>query len=299
MNFDLDAKYDGIRFDASKAFPDAMSETIDTYNYEEAVPFETSYMAGFYADGGNVNKEEYTGIVNELVNRHLKNNGIKYGSINIKSSNLVEDDFKTKAKKVLFPVWLNTHKNGKRVSYSAINGQNGDVASEIPINKWKYIQFTIIGAALISILLNLFFTFKPATFLFITSIVLLIFGIYLRKIKCDVYVREHDLDDIGKIGIEEFNYNQDKTKKTSKTIWNFKIPGSVKFKAWWKTLIGLSLSITLLLTGIVLDYLYYGVAIINIALVIWTVFDLIHDQSLLSSREIKIFTMKRGGDNNG
>ena len=47
-----------------------------------------------------------------------------------------------------------------------------------------------------------------------------------------------------------------------------------------------------------IDSVFYGAAAFNIVLALWSVFDLLKEQRLLASRDVPIFTMKRGGDEN-
>ncbi len=301
MEYDLTAAYRGTRFDAAEAFPDCMSETVDTFDPKKAREFETSYLAGFYADGGNVDEKVYADVVAELVTKDIQGSSFTHDGIKFKTDQ-VTPEIQISSKKILFPVWLHTYRKGDRISYAAINGENGDVAAEIPADKGRYIKYSLILAAVFASILNLFLTISPTPFLIVSEIILLIFGFSLRKLAGDVYVRENHLDDLGKIGAEIFSKTADPgsaatgTKKTSP--WSFRVPGSVRLKGWWRTLVGLAVVAGVLLSGTVIDSVYYGAAVFNIALALWSVFDLLKQQSLLASREIPLFTMKRGGDGN-
>lgn len=205
MKFRLNAAYYETRFEAARAFPDSLGESIDTFEIDNSLVFETSYLAGFYADGGNVGKGEYTGIVEELVHNDISESQLKYEDINVK----MDDDatqlpIKMQTTKALLPVWLITHRKGNRVCYAAINGENGNVAAQIPVSKGRYIKFSFIAAALIALIMDIFLTIIPRSFLIISEVIIFIFGIFLRKLKGDVYIRENSMDDIGMIGIKEF-----------------------------------------------------------------------------------------------
>ena len=307
VDFDLDAQYDGTRFDAARAFPDAMSESIDTYKTGKTVPFKTAYLAGYYADGGDVAEENYNWLVKELVCNDLRADGMTTSDgIKLKTGK-IESHIEFETEKTLFPVWLHTHRRNGRVCYSAINGQTGDAAAEIPIDKWKYIKVSVIAAAIIAVIMNLFFTITPKTFLIVAEIILFLFGFMLRKLHGDVYVRENHMDDIGYTGIHKFRQRAKASGKASgstksspgATAWSFEIPLSVRFAGWYKTLIGLAVFAAVLLSGTVLDVIYYAAAGISIALAVWSAFDIIKQQNLLASRDIPVFTLQRGGDGNG
>jgi hypothetical protein len=81
-------------------------------------------------------------------------------------------------------------------------------------------------------------------------------------------------------------------------VWKFSVPLSVRLRGWWKTLLGLIAGAAVLLSGTVSDPVYYGAGVFSMILSVWSAFDLIRQQNALSSRDIPVFTMKRGGDGN-
>lgn len=301
----INANYENTRFDASTAFPDSLSESIDDYSLRDALPFDPTYLAGFYADSGTADAGDYAKIVNEMINADFKEEAIERIGTGIPVT--VDYKLNTKASKMLLPVWFNIHRNKDRVCYSVINGQKGTVAADIPIDKWKYIKISVIAAALISLVLNWIFTFKPVAFTVVSMIVLAGFGFILMRVAKDLYIRDRGLDDLGKIGMAKFKETAhiEKAAKTKSSIrynlakWVFSVPLSVKLKSWWKTLAGLVISLAVIISGTVIDSFYYAAAAVNIALAIWSAFDMIERQNLLSSRDIPVFTMKRGGDELG
>ncbi|MBQ2118802.1 MAG: hypothetical protein II192_07060 [Clostridia bacterium] len=301
MEYDLDASYSGTRFDAAEAFPDCMSESVDTFDPEKALDFETSYLAGFYADGGNVSEKVYADVVEQLVVNDIRSRTYKHDGISFRAST-VTPEVEIRSKKILFPVWLHTYRKGDRISYAAINGQNGDVAAEIPADKGRYLKYSLIVAAVLASILNLFLTIPPTPFLIVSEIILLLFGFSLRKLTGDVYVRENHLDDLGKIGAENLSRAASPdgaaTGSAKTSPLSFRVPASVRLKGWWRTLVGLAVVAAVLLSGTVIDSVFYGAAAFNIVLALWSVFDLLKEQRLLASRDVPIFTMKRGGDGN-
>ena len=59
----------------------------------------------------------------------------------------------TGAKTGLFPVWLLSYKNGKRIAYAAVNGSTGKVAADIPLDIGKFLLGCLIG-----VIRTIFFT---------------------------------------------------------------------------------------------------------------------------------------------
>lgn len=299
LEFDLKGEYVGFRFDASKAFPDYLSRSIDTFEEkpengdpEEGlrsrppaglVPFESSYLAGFYADGQSVDERVYDDAVREAVREDLFSEDLDIEDFSL-DSGVRNPRVSTRAKKYLFPVWLITHRWGDRVSYAAVNGQNGDTAAELPVDKWKYLFVTLIAAALLSLVLNLLWTLKPMTFLLIAGGLLLLMCIRLGLLSRDVYLREHHADDAGRTG-------KDLLKSAGVLV-----PFSVFFKSCWKVLAGMGLIAAVLLVQPVHDEWYYAAGALGLALSVWSSVNLLQQRNLLMSRDIPVFSRKRGGD---
>lgn len=299
IEFDVKGDYSGFRFDASKAFPDYLSRSIDTYeevptiDEEDGSPrtkrpsglaaFESAYLAGFYADGESVERSVYANAVRAAVSDDLRGEDLDIEDFKL-DSGAENPQVTTQAKKYLFPVWLITHRRGDRVCYAAVNGQNGDTAAELPVDKWKYLFVSLIVAALLSLILNQVITLKPLTFLLIAGGLLLLMAIRLAKLSRDVYLREHYIDDAGRTG------------ENLLESANVSIPGSVSFRACWKLLVGVVLMLAVVVAEPVHDEWYYAAGAVSLALAAWTAMNLLQQRNRLMSRDIPVFSRKRGGD---
>ena len=367
----LQSTYEGNRFDAAVAFPDALSESVDTFNWQRVVPFRPSYVAGFYADGSDVAPENYDPVMAKLVSDDINaTRSVSFDGMSVPlSSATTSADVSLSRKKILLPVWLLTHRVKDRICYAAVNGTNGDVAADIPLDRAKYLKVSLIAAAVIAAVLDLFLTIKPAPFLWISMAVTTIFGILLGRLTQDVYVRENHLDDIGRIGWQTFadavkNLGRKEKKKSGgvlsgilvfgvimffvlplvtmfveaifpdveldfgvflvplvilvlffrfisglmrsgsnagantpyrNTRWVYSKSRAAAFAVLWKVWLALAFGAGVLMSGTVVDTWYYGAGLANIAVSVWAAFDVIRKQNLLASRDIPIFTMKRGG----
>ena len=198
--------YEGNRFDAAVAFPDALSESIDTYQWEQSCSFSPAYVAGFYADGSDVDPQEYDPVMAQLVSDDINMTGsIRYDGMSLSLGGATQAENVTLGKKkMLMPVWLLTHRVRDRICYAAINGQNGDVAADIPLDRGKYLKVSVIVTALLASFFNVYLTIKPETFLWISMILTGVFGIVLGRLTQEVYIRENHLDDIGRMGYQAF-----------------------------------------------------------------------------------------------
>ena len=369
----LQSVYEGNRFDAAVAFPDALSESIDTYSWTKVQSFRPGYVAGFYADGSDTAPETYDPIMAKLVSDDINaTRSVSYQNMALPLKGATRaDDISLSRKKVLLPVWLLTHRVKDRICYAAVNGTNGDVAADIPLDRGKYIKVSLIAAALIATVLNFFLTVKPAPFLWISMVITVIFGIMLGRLTQDAYIRENHLDDIGRIGYQTFAgavKNLDGGAKRSSssggwvsvlifgaamfiiwpilyalltdlipglqnldlsvlimpvialfaafrfvsglvrsvsnagtitpfksTRWKYSKSRAKAFAVLWKVWLALAFGAAVLVSGTVVDTWYYGAGLANIAVSVWAAFDVIRKQNLLSSRDIPIFSMKRGG----
>ena len=366
----LKAAYRGVRFDAALAFPDAMSESVDSYDWKREQPFRPGYVAGYYADGSDVEAEEYDPIVRQLVSDDLNNSSSISGIQLEKNLSIHPDHVAAGRKKILLPVWLLTHRVRDRICYAAVNGQNGDVAADIPLDRGKYIKVSVIVTALIATLMNFGLTIKPEPFLTVSMILTAVFGIVLGRLTQDVYIRENHLDDIGLVGYAAFadavkNIDSAGKKRpkplgcssfviygvvlffvwpfvqlvvselfpsftafnltvlawpvivtvliirffsgvfrqigsnvkgsAGRTNWKYSRSLAAAFSVLWKVWLALAAGALVLMSGTVEDLWYYGAGALNILVCIWASFDVISKQNKLASRDIPVFTMKRGG----
>ncbi|MBO4872869.1 MAG: hypothetical protein J5496_05600 [Lachnospiraceae bacterium] len=206
INGTVQGIYQGNRFDAAVAFPDALSESIDTYQWQKAQSFRPGFVAGYYADGSDVNPREYDPVMAQLVSDDINmTDSIRYDGMTLPLGGATRaESIRLNKQKLLLPVWLLTHRVRDRICYAAINGQNGDAAADIPLDSGKYVKVSLIVTAILASIFNLFMTVKPVPFLWVSMILTGIFGAVLSKLTQEVYVRENHLDDIGRVGYLAF-----------------------------------------------------------------------------------------------
>ena len=198
---DLDAYYLGYSYDASTSFYDNISEALAPYDAKELVHFTPTFLSGFYADTADISPEMYLDDAKEKAdeNTFKRMKGEKaFKSYTIPASENKKKNFRTRLRKAdntMYPVWFLSYRNKDRIAYAAVNGQTGKVVADMPIDPGRYLAASLILALPIFILLNLFFTFKPATLLAVA--LLLLFGAiltYLKELEA-IFRREHNLDD--------------------------------------------------------------------------------------------------------
>ena len=145
----------GVPVDGSKKMDDALMESIEPFNLNEAVDFQTAYLAGYLADKYDVSAEESISRANERIKESTERmfastvNG--YTTVTPVSTNVA---FKNGVSRyALYPVWiLNTKWQDKDYIF-AMNGQTGKFVGDLPLDKKEFRKwlFAIWGIASVAI----------------------------------------------------------------------------------------------------------------------------------------------------
>lgn len=151
-------EFNYIPLDGSSKMPDILMESIEPFNLNEGVDFETAYLSGFLADKYDVDSKECLPRVNERakssISNALRNTVIGYSSVY--EQDCVVAMNKGKVRYALLPVWLlNTTWNDKRYTF-AMNGQTGKFVGDLPVDKsmfWKmFFKLGVIGSIIATII---------------------------------------------------------------------------------------------------------------------------------------------------
>lgn len=132
--------FERVPVDGSTKMADDLMESIEPYDFSEAVDFQTAYMAGFLANKYDVTAEESIDRANERIKRSTEEafastvNG--YATVIPESSNVRLQN--GSAKYALYPVWLlNTTWEGQKFTF-AMNGQTGKLVGDLPLDRAAY-----------------------------------------------------------------------------------------------------------------------------------------------------------------
>lgn len=136
--------FERIPVDGSTKMPDDLMESIEPFNFDEAVDFQTAYMAGYLADKYDVEAEESTKRANERAKQSVEQSFLStvngYNSVIPEHSSIQIENGTVKY--ALYPVWiLNTMWNGNAYTF-AMNGQTGKFVGDLPLDKkayWKWV----------------------------------------------------------------------------------------------------------------------------------------------------------------
>ncbi len=147
--------FDHVPEDGSSKMPDDLMESIEPYNFADAVDFQTAYLAGYLADKYDVDATARMTRANERVRRSTEQAFATtvqgYTSLTPRSSNIQLQN--GRARYALYPVWLlNTSWKGKTYTF-AMNGQTGKFVGDLPLDRgaywrWLGVLTAAIGAGL-------------------------------------------------------------------------------------------------------------------------------------------------------
>lgn len=150
--------FERVPVDGSTKMADDLMESIEPYDFSQAVDFQTAYLAGYLADKYDVDAETSVERANSRIKKSTADafaatvNGYSTvipESTSIKLQNGV-------AKYALYPVWiLNTDWNGQKYTF-AMNGQTGKFAGDLPMDKSAYKRWLFgiagaVGAAILAV----------------------------------------------------------------------------------------------------------------------------------------------------
>ena len=135
--------FERVPVDGSSKMPNDLMESLEPYDFSEAVDFNTAYLAGFFADKYDVDAENSKSRANQRIKQStedaFRNTVIGFTSVMTEHSSV--RNFNGNVKYALYPVWLlNTTWNGQKYTF-AMNGQTGKFVGNLPMDKaafWKW-----------------------------------------------------------------------------------------------------------------------------------------------------------------
>ena len=132
--------FEKVPVDGSTKMDDALMESIEPFDFSQAVDFQTAYLAGYVADKYDVDAETSIERANERIKKSTEDafastvDGYTTVTPVMSSINLENGT----SKYALFPVWLlNTDWNGQKYTF-AMNGQTGKLVGDLPLDKGAY-----------------------------------------------------------------------------------------------------------------------------------------------------------------
>ena len=289
LSTNVDTDYQGISYDLVSKLFDKYTESIP-YDFTQAEEYNKNYLIGYYADVKDVRNNIYDSLVTKIVKddttkRMAKNKEFaKYGCSTPKINPTISE-----RKIGMFPVYFLAirDRNKKYIHYAVVNGQTGKVAMDLPFDFKKYILGSLIIAAIIFMIINHGLILLPIGIV-IFSIIFLIISYFISSSQLDkISLVEKHYDDMGYNAVN--NISKAEQKKA-------KIPFKEKIKKYlYKQVFGIIIGIIVIYFKPVNDAYYYGVAIVNFILAIWSFYDIVIERNLLVSSKLPQLE-ERGGD---
>ncbi len=142
--------FDRVPVDGSSKMADDLMESVEPYDFSEAVDFQTAYLAGYLADRYDVDMEHSVMRANQRIKAsteaEFRNTVHGYATVTTVASNVSLSD--NRSHYALYPVWiLNTTWRGEKYTF-AMNGQTGKFVGNLPMDKGAFARwFAGIGSA--------------------------------------------------------------------------------------------------------------------------------------------------------
>lgn len=143
-----------VPVDGSTKIASDLIESIEPYDFKDAVDFQTAYLSGYLADRYDISAADSVTRANERIKNSTETAFARtvtgYDSVSAENTDIKLDN--GKAKYALYPVWLlNTSWNGNKYTF-AMNGQTGKFVGDLPVDNGKaariFAAITAIGTAL-------------------------------------------------------------------------------------------------------------------------------------------------------
>ncbi len=135
--------FERVPVDGSEKMEDDLMESIEPFDFNDAVDFQTAYLAGYLAERYDVNEEQSIDRANQRIEQSttdaFRETVTGYTFVEKASANMNLNS--GKASYALYPVWiLNTTYRDEHFKF-AINGQTGKMAGDLPVDEgglWRY-----------------------------------------------------------------------------------------------------------------------------------------------------------------
>lgn len=138
--------FDNIPVDGSTKMDDDLMESIEPFNINDAVDFNTAYLSGYLADKYDVSVDESMNRANDRIRTSaadsFKETVKDYHTVSTEAVNM--NVANGNYKYALYPVWLlNTSWNGNKYTF-AMNGQTGKFVGDIPTDNKAVRKFGLL-----------------------------------------------------------------------------------------------------------------------------------------------------------
>ena len=144
-----------IPVDGSSKMPDDLMESIEPFEFKDAVDFNTAYLSGYLADKYDIDATASKKRANERVKKSTEDNFRKtvsgYNTVTCENSSINIKEGKINY--ALYPVWILTTKWKGENYIFAMNGQTGKFVGNMPTDWKAYRKYLFILTFVIGIII--------------------------------------------------------------------------------------------------------------------------------------------------
>ena len=132
-----------------------LAQGVMPYRFDKMKDFHMGYLSGFMAERRDIEQEQVQGkmqaTMRDCAEKLLRETVSGYNAVNVQNCGFVPK--KELWHYVLLPVWTITYKgHDGKIYYYSMNGQNGNVCGELPIDHKKLAFTSILAGAVVLIL---------------------------------------------------------------------------------------------------------------------------------------------------
>lgn len=173
--------FERVPVDGSSKMDDTIMESLEPFDYAQAVPFATAYLSGYLADKYDIGADKSQERANERIRQSTRNAFAE----TVQGYSTVETEHESinlqhgKVQYALYPVWmLGTSWNGNKYTF-AMNGQSGKFVGNLPADKgkaWGMFFGVTIGTAVLVYLITMMMSEARQGNLLMAAIIALVAG---------------------------------------------------------------------------------------------------------------------------
>ena len=231
----------GMLYDASVSFEDETAQQL-RFSDQGALPFHPGYLCGFYAEAPDTESSLYREELIKYARKAWKDEYKKRSGLDKAEVGFFEKDFVPGASLTLMPAWLLVHRSDKRVVYTAINGDNGEIVCDTPVSNRRFarlaLEMTVLAAAVL-VLLSFVLILRPRLLAALCGLTAAMAQWVIATVSKDLAIRRARADDLTWVATHSAGKKAAKVKKRSR------VPGC----GWFIPLSGTGLVVGLGMIG--------------------------------------------------
>ncbi len=149
--------FNKVPVDASSKLEDNYMDGLEPYNFKKLEKFSSKYLAGYFADKFDVGVNESIERANQRVESSIESEFRKTvkGYTSVSQKNSFVQVHGESINYTLLPVWMLNTKYEDKIYQFAINGQTGQIAGELPIDKKKLFKYRVMITCISTVLITL------------------------------------------------------------------------------------------------------------------------------------------------